>query len=137
LSANVTLDDKNRRRLLSLSKCRNCVDTSSGPAGLQSIHRWPLLFSSRWRARGSDIRLYKCSGGLNSRRPKCAHCGCKVFGHGVEADGVFYCCAHCANVPLRCTCAWCDSDFRSLVTRSPSFSAPLRHCLDSKTILTS
>jgi hypothetical protein len=29
--------------------------------------------------------------------PKCAHCGCKVIGHGVEADGVFYCCAHCAN----------------------------------------
>jgi hypothetical protein len=29
--------------------------------------------------------------------PECAHCGCKVIGHGVESDGVFYCCAHCAN----------------------------------------
>jgi hypothetical protein len=29
--------------------------------------------------------------------PECAHCGCKVIGHGVEANGVFYCCAHCAN----------------------------------------
>jgi hypothetical protein len=29
--------------------------------------------------------------------PECAHCGCKVVGHGVEANGVFYCCAHCAN----------------------------------------
>ena len=29
--------------------------------------------------------------------PKCAHCGCKVIGHGVEANGIFYCCAHCAN----------------------------------------
>ena len=29
--------------------------------------------------------------------PTCAHCGCKVVGHGVEANGTFYCCAHCAH----------------------------------------
>ena len=29
--------------------------------------------------------------------PVCDHCGCKVIGHGVEADGSFYCCAHCAR----------------------------------------
>lgn len=29
--------------------------------------------------------------------PKCTHCGCKVIGHGAESEGVFYCCAHCAN----------------------------------------
>jgi hypothetical protein len=29
--------------------------------------------------------------------PECAHCGCKVIGHGIEANGVFYCCARCAN----------------------------------------
>jgi len=29
--------------------------------------------------------------------PVCENCGCKVVGHGVEADGVFYCCAHCAR----------------------------------------
>ena len=29
--------------------------------------------------------------------PVCEHCGVKVLGHGVEADGVFYCCAHCAR----------------------------------------
>ena len=28
---------------------------------------------------------------------ECAHCGCKVIGHGVEANGIFYCCAHCAD----------------------------------------
>ncbi|HZF55979.1 MAG TPA: hypothetical protein VE093_45505 [Polyangiaceae bacterium] len=27
---------------------------------------------------------------------QCAHCGCKIVGHGVEAGGVMYCCAHCA-----------------------------------------
>ena len=29
--------------------------------------------------------------------PVCAHCHCRIVGHGVEADGVYYCCAHCAK----------------------------------------
>ncbi|MQA96979.1 MAG: hypothetical protein GEV11_20885 [Streptosporangiales bacterium] len=29
--------------------------------------------------------------------PVCEHCGCRVLGHGVEADGHFFCCANCAR----------------------------------------
>ena len=29
--------------------------------------------------------------------PTCAHCGIRVIGHGVEADGIVFCCAHCAR----------------------------------------
>jgi phage terminase large subunit GpA-like protein len=29
--------------------------------------------------------------------PVCEHCGCRVIGHGVEVEGRFYCCAHCAR----------------------------------------
>ncbi len=29
--------------------------------------------------------------------PVCGHCGCHVLGHGVEADGTVFCCAHCAR----------------------------------------
>ena len=29
--------------------------------------------------------------------PACADCGCRVIGHGVEAGGVIYCCAHCSH----------------------------------------
>jgi hypothetical protein len=29
--------------------------------------------------------------------PVCAHCGCRIVGHGVEAEEVLYCCAHCAR----------------------------------------
>jgi hypothetical protein len=29
--------------------------------------------------------------------PRCAHCECTVVGHGVEAAGQIYCCAHCAR----------------------------------------
>jgi hypothetical protein len=28
--------------------------------------------------------------------PRCDHCACMILGHGVEADGRFFCCAHCA-----------------------------------------
>lgn len=29
--------------------------------------------------------------------PRCEHCGCMVLGHGVEVDGMVYCCRHCAE----------------------------------------
>jgi len=34
---------------------------------------------------------------IHALAPACAHCGCKVIGHGIEEDGTFYCCAHCAK----------------------------------------
>ncbi|GAB2471862.1 hypothetical protein GCM10027063_10590 [Promicromonospora xylanilytica] len=30
--------------------------------------------------------------------PRCAHCGCTVLGHGVEANDTTYCCSHCARI---------------------------------------
>ena len=39
---------------------------------------------------------FECA--IHALAPKCAHCGCKIIGHGVEVgDGEFYCCAHCAS----------------------------------------
>lgn len=29
--------------------------------------------------------------------PNCEHCGVRILGHGLEADGAFYCCDHCAS----------------------------------------
>ena len=29
--------------------------------------------------------------------PTCDHCGCRIVGHGLESQGAFYCCAHCAR----------------------------------------
>jgi hypothetical protein len=29
--------------------------------------------------------------------PRCEHCECTILGHGVDAHGKFYCCAHCAR----------------------------------------
>lgn len=38
---------------------------------------------------------FECA--IHRMAPTCEHCGCKVIGHGTEVEGVFYCCAHCAN----------------------------------------
>ncbi|WP_436698163.1 hypothetical protein [Nocardioides sp. BYT-33-1] len=29
--------------------------------------------------------------------PACAHCDCRILGHGIEASGTIYCCANCAQ----------------------------------------
>jgi Rieske Fe-S protein len=38
---------------------------------------------------------FECA--IHAIAPRCEHCGCTVIGHGVEAQGRFYCCAHCAR----------------------------------------
>ena len=39
---------------------------------------------------------FECA--IHKMAPACAHCGCKVLGHGVEAQGTFFCCASCARM---------------------------------------
>ncbi len=38
---------------------------------------------------------FECA--IHMMAPKCAHCECRIIGHGVESKGKFYCCAHCAH----------------------------------------
>jgi anthranilate phosphoribosyltransferase len=38
---------------------------------------------------------FECA--IHAVAPVCAHCGCKIIGHGDEADGSLYCCVHCAQ----------------------------------------
>lgn len=38
---------------------------------------------------------FECA--IHKLAPVCDHCGCKIIGHGNEADGKFYCCANCAR----------------------------------------
>lgn len=47
---------------------------------------------------GGDTHVFDCfECAIHRIAPVCEHCGCKVIGHGHEADGRFFCCAHCAN----------------------------------------
>jgi hypothetical protein len=38
---------------------------------------------------------FECA--IHALAPVCDHCGCRIVGHGVEEEGVMYCCAHCAR----------------------------------------
>jgi hypothetical protein len=38
---------------------------------------------------------FECA--IHALAPVCGHCGCRVVGHGMEADGSVFCCAHCAE----------------------------------------
>jgi hypothetical protein len=37
-----------------------------------------------------ECAIHRCA-------PACAHCGCKIIGHGVEQGERIYCCANCAR----------------------------------------
>jgi hypothetical protein len=38
---------------------------------------------------------FECA--IHALAPVCEHCGCKIIGHGVEANRRFYCSGHCAQ----------------------------------------
>ena len=38
---------------------------------------------------------FECA--IHELAPTCAHCGCRIIGHGVEAPGALFCCVHCAK----------------------------------------
>jgi hypothetical protein len=38
---------------------------------------------------------FECA--IQALAPVCAHCGCRIIGHGVEAGERIFCCAHCAG----------------------------------------
>jgi hypothetical protein len=37
---------------------------------------------------------FECA--IQALAPRCAHCGCRVIGHGMEKSDKIFCCAHCA-----------------------------------------
>jgi hypothetical protein len=38
---------------------------------------------------------FECA--IHALAPTCAHCDCRIIGHGMEAEGRFFCCASCAQ----------------------------------------
>ncbi len=48
--------------------------------------------------RGGEIHVFdsfECA--IHAIAPTCDHCGCRIIGHGIEANGSIFCCAHCAQ----------------------------------------
>jgi hypothetical protein len=38
---------------------------------------------------------FECA--IHALAPACAHCGCRIIGHGLESAGEMFCCAYCAG----------------------------------------
>lgn len=45
--------------------------------------------------RSGTFDSFECA--AHAMAPTCSHCGVRILGHGVESDGVIFCCAHCAE----------------------------------------
>jgi len=52
-------------------------------------------FKVTLNGRTKTFDSFECA--IHAMAPVCEHCHCRIIGHGVEADGVMYCCAHCAQ----------------------------------------
>jgi Rieske Fe-S protein len=58
-------------------------------------NEYDKAFEVTVRGQSHTFDSFECA--IHALAPTCAHCGCKVIGHGVEADGRIFCCAHCAR----------------------------------------
>ena len=48
--------------------------------------------------RGDDVGTFdsfECA--IHAMAPRCAHCECRIVGHGHQVGEATYCCAHCAR----------------------------------------
>lgn len=52
-------------------------------------------FQVKMDGRTYTFDSFECA--IHELAPTCNHCGVRIVGHGVEANGTFYCCAHCAS----------------------------------------
>lgn len=57
-------------------------------------NQYDKTFTVTMGNRSHEFDSFECA--IQSLAPTCDNCGCRIIGHGVEHDGTFYCCAHCA-----------------------------------------
>ena len=56
---------------------------------------YPRSFEVLMNGMSHTFDCFECA--IHKLAPACAHCGCRILGHGVEGTAAFYCCAHCAS----------------------------------------
>lgn len=54
-----------------------------------------LLIKDQKTGETHKFDSFECA--IHKMAPVCEHCGIKVVGHGIEADGQMFCCGHCAR----------------------------------------
>jgi hypothetical protein len=58
-------------------------------------NRYPRSFEVRMEGESYVFDCFECA--IQRLAPRCLNCGVVIMGHGLEASGSMYCCAHCAR----------------------------------------
>jgi len=58
-------------------------------------NEYDKCFEVRMAGKTHVFDCFECA--IHALAPKCTHCGCHIIGHGMEVEGIFFCCAHCAS----------------------------------------
>lgn len=58
-------------------------------------NQYDKAFTVTANGKAHTFDSFECA--IHALAPQCAHCGCRVVGHGVEQGEKVYCCAHCAK----------------------------------------
>ena len=66
-----------------MAECEVCGNDYDKPIEV-TVHGGSHIFDS-----------FECA--IHALAPQCGHCGCRMIGHGIEADDSMYCCASCAG----------------------------------------
>lgn len=68
---------------LNMNKCETCGN------------EYDKAFEVVMGGKSHTFDCFECA--ITLLAPTCAHCGCRIIGHGVEAKGLLYCCDHCVR----------------------------------------
>ena len=58
-------------------------------------NNYDKAFKVEMNGQSHTFDSFECA--IHALAPRCDHCGCRIIGHGMEANGNFFCCAHCAD----------------------------------------
>lgn len=58
-------------------------------------NEYDKAFEVTQNGRAHVFDCFECA--IHALAPVCAHCGCRIVGHGMEHALEMYCCAHCAQ----------------------------------------
>jgi hypothetical protein len=58
-------------------------------------NEYDKAFTMQQKGEAYTFDSFECA--IQMLAPTCAHCECRIIGHGVEANGEIFCCTHCAK----------------------------------------
>jgi hypothetical protein len=59
-------------------------------------NEYDKAFTIAFPDRKGTFDSFECA--IHALAPTCAHCGCRIIGHGVENEQGMFCCASCARM---------------------------------------